>query len=186
MSKQIESKVIGRLKQIDNISDWWKSEEIEVPFFGNKKLAITFLSYEPEHDKAFVDDADQALTNFFHLTTQDRISISNLAYKNCNDYIDAVGINEVDESLRQIEDIHEIWKFIHPTDILVARRAYNEKDIYIMIACECEWEQEHGLQLVFRQGKKLTRISIQDGHLTEADAEDKPDEDDELLSGFFE
>lgn len=186
MVKQIESKVVGRLKQIDNFSDCWKSEEIEVPFFENKRLAITFLSYEPEHDKAFVDDADLALTNFFQLTTQDRISISKLVYKNYNDYLNEVDINVVDESLRQIEDIQEIWRFIYPTDIFAERRAYSEKDIYIMVACECEWEQEHGLQLVFRQGKKLTRVSIQDGHLTEADAEDKPDEQDELLSGFNE
>jgi len=52
------------------------------------------------------------------------------------------------------------------------------------VACECDWEPEHGLQLVFRQGRKLTRISAQDGHLTEADAYDKPDEEDELLSKF--
>lgn len=37
---------------------------------------------------------------------------------------------------------------------------------------------------MFRQGKKLTRISDQDGHLTEADAYDKPDEEDELLSHY--
>lgn len=54
--------------------------------------------------------------------------------------------------------------------------------LYVQVACACEWE--HGLQLAFRQGKKLTIISDQDGHLTEADAYDIPDEDDELLSRF--
>ena len=52
------------------------------------------------------------------------------------------------------------------------------------MACECEWEQEHGLQLVFRQGKKLTRVSDQDGHLTKADAYGIPDNEDKLLSAF--
>ena len=66
----------------------------------------------------------------------------------------------------------------------MSRRAYQEQDIYVQVACECDWEQEHGLQLVFRQGKKLTRISDNDGHLTEADAYGKPDEEDELLSKF--
>lgn len=98
--------------------------------------------------------------------------------------MNAVGFDKADEHLRQIKDKNEIWNFIHPTEIYVTRRPYNEQDIYVQIACECDWEKEHGLQFVFRQGRKLTRISEQDGHLTEADAYDKPDKEDELLSKF--
>lgn len=111
MGKEIISNIIGRLKQDDTFPDWWKSEAFEIPYFGNDKLTITLIDFEPEKDKTFLDEAEQAF-------------------------------------------------------------------------CECDWEEEHGLQLVFRQGKKLTRISDQDGHLTEADAYDKPDEEDELLSKF--
>lgn len=32
-----------------------------------------------------------------------------------------------------------------------------------MISCECEWENEHGLQLIFKDGKSLTRVSSVDG-----------------------
>lgn len=184
MKNEIESKVIGQLKQDDTFHDWWKSKEISIPFFDNEKLTITFTDFEPEHDKAFIDEADQALTNFLKLDTADRNLISELAYKNCMAFLDAVEYDEADEQLRKMNDKDEIWKFIQPTEIYVSRRPYKEKDIYVQIACECDWEQEHGLQLVFRQGKKLTRISDQDGHLTEADAYDKPDEEDELLSRF--
>ena len=78
----------------------------------------------------------------------------------------------------------EIWKFVHPQEIYVTRRSYNDCDIYVQITCECDWEQEHGLQLVFRQGRKLTRVSEQGGHLTEADAFDIPDSEDNLLAQF--
>ena len=37
---------------------------------------------------------------------------------------------------------------------------------------------------MFRQGKVLTRVSHQDGHLTDADAFDKADSEDLLLSRF--
>lgn len=187
MNKEIISKIIGRLKQEDNFPDWWKSEEISIPFFDNEKLTITFMDFEPEHDKTFIDEADQALINFLKLNADDRNLISVLAYKNCMDFLDAVEYDEADEPdepLRQINNKNEIWNFIQPTEIYVTRRPYKEQDIYVQIACECDWEQEHGLQLVFRQGKKLTRISDQDGHLTEADAYDKTDEEDELLSRF--
>lgn len=184
MSKEIISKIIGRLKQEDRFPDWWKSEEIEIPFFDNEKLTITFMDFEPDHDKKFIDEADQALINFLKLNLSDRNLISDLAYQNCMDFLDAVVFDEADEPLRQIKNHNEIWEFIQPTEIYITRRPYKEQDIYVQVACECDWEQEHGLQLVFRQGKKLTRISEQDGHLTEADAYDKSDEEDELLSRF--
>jgi hypothetical protein len=184
LSMEIISKIIGQLKQDDNFTDWWKSGEIAIPFFGNSKLTITFMGFEPEQDKTFINEADQALANFFELASADRNAISDLAYKNCMDFLTAVGFDKAGEPLRQIKDKNEIWNFIRPTEIYVIRRPYKEQDMYVQIACECDWEQEHGLQLVFKQGKKLTRISDQDGHLTEADAYDKPDEEDELLSGF--
>lgn len=184
MSKEITSKIIGQLKQDDSFSDWWESTDIEIPFFDNQKLAITFIDFEPEDDKNFIQEADQALINFFKLKNEDRNSISGLAYKNCTDFLEAIDFDEADEPLRQIEDHNEIWDFIEPTEIHISRRHRRDNDIYVQIACECDWEQEHGLQLVFRQGKQLTRISSQDGHLTEADAYDNPDEKDELLSKF--
>lgn len=143
------------------------------------------MNFEPEHDITFIEEADQSLTNFLKLNVNDRNLISELAYKNCMDFLNAVGFDETVEPLRLIKNHNEIWKFIQPTEIYVTRRPYNEQDIYVQITCECDWDQEHGLQLVFRQGKKLTRISDQDGHLTEADAYDKPDEEDELLSSFL-
>lgn len=184
MNKESVSKILGPLKQDSKFKDWWTSEELAIPYFDNKKLTITFTDFEPEHDSTFLNEADQALINFLELNAGDRNSISELAYKNCMDFLEQIGIDEADEAFRQITDKNEIWNFIHPKQIYITRRPYKEQDIYIQVACECDWEEEHGLQLVFRQGKKLTRISGQDGHLTEADAYAKPDEEDELLSKF--
>ena len=184
MSKTIISKLIGTLKQHREFDDWWISDTIAIPFFENEQLTITFSDFYPEQDKTFIEQADLALTNFLSLTDSDRNAISELAYKNCMDFLDMVDFDEEDEPLRQIKNHNEIWNFIYPTEIYISRRSYKEKDIYVQVCCNCDWEQEHGLQFVFRQGKKLTRISDQDGHLTEADAYAKPDEEDELLSKF--
>ena len=184
MNKEIISKTIGILKQDTRFHEWWKSEAIAIPFLNDQKLTITFMDFVPEHDKNFIEEADQALKNFLKLNLDDRNLISDLVYNNCIDFLEAVGFDEMDEPLRQIQSKNDIWNFIQPTQIYVTRRPYKEQDIYVQITCECDWEEEHGLQLVFRQGKKLTRISGQDGHLTEADAYGKPDEEDELLSKF--
>ncbi len=184
MNNQVTSQVLGQLTQDENFSDWWKSKPFNIPFFDNMKLPIIFTGFEPEHDTTFLQEADQALTNFLQLTLVDRNAISDLAYRNCIAFLDAVDFDEADRPLREIKYQNEIWEFIHPSEIYLTRRPYKEQDMYVQVACGCDWEQEHGLQLVFRQGKKLTRISDQDGHLTEADAYDKPDEEDELLSMF--
>ena len=184
MSTQITSQIIGKLTQDDRFSDWWKSDSVEIPFFNNQKLYIIFSDFKPQDDANFIVEADEALTNFLQLNEDDRNAISNLALQNCNDFLDLVGADHFDEALSEIKDPNDIWKFIRPKQIYISRRPYGDQDIYVQISCECDWEEEHGLQLVFRQGKKLTRISDNDGHLTEADAYDKPDEEDELLSRF--
>lgn len=184
VTKEITSAIIGQLRQDNDFPDWWKSAGIEIPFFGNKKLPVTFMDFEPDHDNTFIEEADKALANFIKLTVDDRNAISDLAHKNCIDFLEAIGFDEADKPMWDIKDKNEIWNFIHPKEIYVSRRHRRDNDIYIQVACECDWEEEHGLQLVFRQGRKLTRISDQDGHLTEADAYDKPDEEDELLSKF--
>ena len=58
MSKEITSKIIGQLKQDDNFRDWWRSDELEIQFFDNRKLPIIFMNFEPEQDQAFITEAD--------------------------------------------------------------------------------------------------------------------------------
>lgn len=36
--------------------------------------------------------------------------------------------------------------------------------------CECSWEPEHGLQLVFRGGRTISKVGPFDGHLTNTSA----------------
>lgn len=176
---------IGSLNQDSNFSDWWNSSIIEIPFFGNKKLQITCMGLIPEKDIAFLDDANNALKNFLNLTLKDRNAISEMVYKNCMDFLEAVDFEESEtKRFTGMEDKNDIWRFVHPAGIYVSRRHRRDKDIYIQAVCNCDWDAEHGLQLIFRQGKKLTRISEQDGHLTKADAFNIPDEEDELLSAF--
>lgn len=200
----IKSDIIGELEQNENFSDFWKSSPIDIPFLNNQKLNIYYYHFNPVEDKNFILEADKALNNFLNLRIQDRNSISELVYKNCTDFFEITGFDqEVVEMFRQIKepeawhlnniklgkllhlkDLNEVWDFVRPSEIYVQRREYEDKDIYIKITCQCDWEDEHGLQLVFRQGKKLTRVSANDDDLTDADANGTPDSEDELLSKF--
>lgn len=182
--REINSRTIGPLKQNPDFDDWWTSEAVAIPFFDNIALPVTFMDYIPTDDIDFASEADNALQNFLAKGPEAKMEVSGLVFKNCKDFLDIIGFTEQDKHLWNIQEKSEIWKYVTPSQVYVARRPYNDRDVYVIVACECDWEQEHGLQLVFRQGKKITRVSDQDGHLTEADAYDKPDSEDELLSSF--
>lgn len=173
MTEAIISHIAGELKPDVNIEEWLVSLPVEIPYFGNLKLPVTFCCED-------IERSDIALANFLLLSEMERIEISNLVfryYEDCKNRGDSLFPTFISES-------NQIWDFIYPTNVYIEQRPRNDKDIYIQVACECTWEPEHGLQLIFRQGRKLTRVSEQDGHLTEADAFDMPDSEDELLSKF--
>ncbi len=187
--KKIKSLEIGDLIQDERFNNWWESSPISIPFFDNKKIKITFIDFTPEKDKKFIDEADSALRNFLKKDKEDRLELSKIVYKNCMDYVNKIGedvfnTDIFNEPFWEMKEEYEIWKYVYPQNIYLTRRDRRDKDIYLTLSSECIWEPEHGLQLVFRRGIQLTRISTQDGHITEADAYDKLDSEDELLSKF--
>lgn len=62
-----------------------------------------------------------------------------------------------------------VWEFVSfGNEFRVERDA--DGQVYISIECECAWEPEHGLQLVFRGGRTVSKVGPFDGHLTNAAA----------------
>ena len=64
-------------------------------------------------------------------------------------------------------------KTLKPWPVLVdhyTRRPHGDELVYISLACSCEWEQEHGLQIVFKQGLYINKVGPYNGHLTNSDA----------------
>ncbi len=183
--KKITSKIVGEFKQDERFEDWWQSDSlIEIPMFGLNKTSVIFTGLEPETDVGFIDSADIALENFLNLDSDYKLEISNYAFQNFKEFASMVGEDDIPVQMKNLKSHSEIWDFVTPMCTYLSRRPYKDKDVYVNLVCRCEWEKEHGLQLVFRQGKKLTRVSQEDGHLTEADAYGKPDSQDFLLSMF--
>jgi hypothetical protein len=71
------------------------------------------------------------------------------------------------------------WPHVHPKEIFVSRRR-QDRAIYVQIFAECDWEPEHGLQIVYRNGRLLSRVSDQDGHRTHTDAYGLPESEDRI------
>ncbi|MGK0365193.1 MAG: hypothetical protein ACI85O_002258 [Saprospiraceae bacterium] len=107
--KEITSNIIGKLIQDKQFKDWWKNTPVEIPFFENKALKITFMDFTPEKDKEFIVEADKAVKNFLLKNEVDRLKLSELVYKNCMDFLNAVGYDEDDAPLWEMKNKNEIW-----------------------------------------------------------------------------
>lgn len=181
---RIHSKILGTLEQDTNFDDWWTSKPIPVPFFEGAGIPFTFMDFTPADDPTFPAEAERAIAAFLQLGAAERDRAAPLVFQNCRDFLEAIGYEEEDDALWKMEQPDEVWQFVTPDTVFVQRRHRRDRDVYLSVECACDWEHEHGLQLVFRQGRQLTRVSAYDGHLTEADAYDKPDAEDELLRQF--
>lgn len=154
---------LGTLSQHPDVPEWLISSPVSVPFSPVKKLQFIFDEGLP--DAQVSPDAVDAVKNFMSLGESDRLGASLAVYRNYQEFVQATMRGEL--AVRRPE---EIWSFVTPREICVGRRSRLDKRIYIQLFCECGWDPEHGLQLVFREGAELSRVSMQDGHLTYADA----------------
>ncbi|WP_298781832.1 hypothetical protein [uncultured Polaribacter sp.] len=184
-------KSIGKLiKKSSNYSvdtDWISTNNIPIPFFDKKELPIIVdcSCYEGQWS---IDEIDSALINFLKIKTNIELKqqIEKKAFENWEEFNDAVGFLDSIETYGLIKDRPEwmeqslqnclwlkklitakkVWNYIHPTDIIVTKDRYEKKEgVFIQILCKCDWEDEHGLQIILKNGEKLIRVSEQDGHL---------------------
>ncbi len=153
----MESKIVGELKPLDYDPDYFESEPYPIPYFNHKKIKIGFI--EALHE-SYLSEADKVLEIFLKLDSSERIKNSKIVY----DYYDKTLLYGYTNEL-QIKTIEEIWDFVYPSEIIIH---WDENgDFYLCVSCECDWEEEHGLQLVFKDGLNLTRASGHDGGFTD-------------------
>jgi hypothetical protein len=104
-------------------------------------------------------------------------------------YTDASADDEGDEGDEGDEDgdeldRKEIWTLVGlGSHLIVSRRHRRDRGVYILLECSCDWEQEHGLQLVFKDGRSVNKVGPFDGHLTNSDAFDDDDLEDVVYVG---
>ena len=164
---------LGSLHSVSRIPEWLVSGPISVPYFDGQQLTFT-LDGLTEVD---TNDVIIAIEAFLSLDTTARLAASPYVFQNYRRVADAVGDNEIGF---QVATPDKIWFHIHPSEIFVSRRHRRDQLIYIQITAECDWEREHGLQIIYRRGYELSRVSVQDGHLTITDAYDIPEDQDRI------
>jgi hypothetical protein len=165
---------LGELSPDERIPEWLVSEKVDVPYFAGAQLRFVFDCLEGD-DRP--DELASAVRRFLGLTIRDRDNAAPYVFMNYREMCEAIGDNEVGVKIDKPADV---WNHVHPNEIHVTRRPYGDCKVYVQITAECAWEPEHGLQIVYREGSELIRVSQQDGHLTHVDAYALPESEDRI------
>ncbi len=187
LTGKTQSPLLGELTQSGDadLLDWWYGGPVTVPFWDGREIRIVYV-FVPTEDPKFIAAADAAVTNFLRMTREDRLALTPLLEENCRLVCENAGADteELDRKLAA-NGPAALWDAVEPPEVIqVQRRHRRDKDVYLHMGMDCAWEREHGLQFVFRRGLQITRVSQQDGWLTDADAFGWQDKEDRLLSGF--
>ena len=165
---------LGPLHPDAQIPEWLVSGSVNVPYFDGQALEFTLEGLTDADEP----EAQSAVEAFLALDAAARLSASPFVFQNYRKMADRVGEDQMDCRVGVPE---EVWVHVQPTGIVVSRRHRRERAIYVQITTNCDWEPEHGLQIVYRRGRELARVSDYDGHLTHADAYGLPEEQDRIV-----
>jgi hypothetical protein len=158
---------IPGLGAVTNSHGSYHSEPIPVPVLGGKLCTVIVYGYDGDLN---MSEFHTAISNFLSIGPEVLRNAEKEIYRYYKDMFDILS-SELDEEFVIIETQSEVWKHICiGNSPVVSRRPYGDKSVYVSLECECAWEEEHGLQIVFKNGLKVNKVGPFDGHLTNSDA----------------
>jgi hypothetical protein len=165
---------VGELQPDEDIPEDLMIEGVTVPCLPGQDVRIVFDSLA--EDKTLAPDYEKALQAFFRLTEED---VRQAAVYIFALYKALMSSLEEDEIEIRLEKPEEVWNHVEAHEIAVTRR---DKDgrTYVAIHAGADWDEEHGMTIVFRDGKTLSRVDLDDGHVSNADASGRGDGEDPI------
>jgi hypothetical protein len=128
-----------------------------------------------------------ALNAFLALTPTDRVSDTRHVYAYYQDIEKmAAEVDGFDLEMTAPNTPEAIWAHVVPTEIYLEAGRRGDPHFYVVASCECDWEIEHGLMMVWRDGTTLCKVSPYDGHITNANALNDASLRDVVYPGFDE
>ena len=183
MTTTVQSKILGALTRHD--SDYWASEPVVIPFFEGVAVSIDY-EFDPAADPQFIQDADNAVENFLKLDTASRLTLSREvgeyaalvadgwdytgydiktdAYPYQGFRVDHINEQWLSDFIQGKKEPAEVWDMVGKVSEIILERNTKDGLVYLSFIAECVWD-DHGLLLVFKEGKTLTRVCIPDGSL---------------------
>ena len=183
--KTLQSSVLGTINHEEY--DSWLSNPVAIPFSHNETIAVAY-DFDPEEDPGFMADADRAFAAFLNLDAAARLALSKRVGEyaafsaDCWDYrgydiktdahscqgfrVDSINEQWLADFIQGKKEPAAVWDMVGKVRELILKRNAEDGLIYVSFIADCVWDS-HGLLLVFKEGKTLTRVSIPDGNLSD-------------------
>lgn len=157
---------LGQVSEPDE-SGWRYSQPRPLAVLHGSVCRLVLEGYDDDPRK---EDFHTAIKNFLHAG----VGVLEAAAPHIHQYYEDCNSDwePDDDEYLVIDTPEEVWEHISFGEPTVSRRPYGDKAVYVSIECECDWEPEHGLQLVFKNGLRVNKVGPYDGHLTNSDAYD--------------
>jgi hypothetical protein len=156
--------------QKDEALGWYFGPSMPIPALGGAQCSVVVDGYDEDPRP---EDFHAAIANFLTIGEEVLKRAEPFLFRYYQDCVRATGAGAT------IAKPADIWRHLHFGDEpQVKRRAYGDKGIYVSLSCRCDWEEEHGLELVFRNGLTVNKVGPFDGHATNADAYAEPSFED--------
>ncbi|MFZ6721815.1 DUF6985 domain-containing protein [Undibacterium sp. Ji49W] len=162
---------LGTLEK-DEENGWHISQAVVVPALNQQAYTFLLEGYD-EADEASKTAYQSAITHFIALDP----SILHKAEAEIFAYYQDTANYRKSEKLDvvHIATAADVWKHIQFGDeALVCQRPNGDKTVYVSIECDCDWEAEQGLQIVFLQGQTISKVGPFDDYMSNADAYGEP------------
>ena len=142
-------------------------EAVEVPAFGDRRFVFAF-----EDENATPDDPDVRAAIETLLDPESTLLSDGAPHvlEYCRETLAFFRTAYPEEPpIMNLEEGADVWSHVQfgETFYVTRReRGDSEDGIYFSLECECEWEPEHGLQLVIRDGRTISKVGPYNGHVT--------------------
>lgn len=156
---------LGEMTKDDRFGELY-SRELPIAALGGQLCRIVLSGYDEDGQK---QDFHEAIANFLAAPESVLKAATPHIVQYCQDMNSLWSPD--DPEYVKIETPADVWKHVQlGRRPVISRRGRGDKEVYVSVECECDWEPEHGLQIVFKHGVTVSKVGPYDGHLTNSDA----------------
>lgn len=142
---------LGKLRQDPNVPQWWDTRPIPVSFCSGK--AVPFCVRTQAKGDVYPPDVDEAVRNFLALTDEDRLAASGRVFGYYRRVVEV--IPDVDLGIAEAADV---WEHLRAEGVSVDRDVAADGEGYVRVVYQCDWDSEHGFQILLRHGTAVTLV----------------------------
>lgn len=169
MPLSIHIPLLGECHQDPNCENWYRSQPIAISLLEGQVCQIIVENYLED---AHLEEFHQAIANFLAASPTVLKAVEAEFFQYYEDY----EAYWVEDGKMPLTSANQVWQHLwFRQNPIVSRRFYGDQAVYISLGGGCDWEEEHGLQVVLWQGKQVKKLGPYDGHLSYADAYANPE-----------